>query len=505
MRIAALGFYHESNTFVETLTEVAQFEETAWLQGGEITRVEGEAHSSMAGFLAVGEQPGVEVVPLLFVRATPSGTVSAEAFDRIAGALIASLERDGPWDAVLLVLHGAAVSERHQDADAEVAARVRAAVGDRVPIGLALDMHTNLSPRLIENVDVTTIYRTNPHVDARERALECAEIVVRTVRGEVQPVQALVLVPAVINILRQFTGEEPMSGILAELEAGLARPGMLSASVTEGYPYADVAELGMAVLAVHDGSEAAAVAEATRLAEQVWRRRDGFTGAAEPVDDALRRAAAAVRGPALLLDVGDNIGGGAPGDSTVLLEAALRLGLRGLLTILHDPVAVEICAQTGVGETRTLSVGGRSGPPRPIEVTGRIRFVGDGRFEEPTPTHGGFRHFDPGTTAVLDTTDGHTIVLMSKLVAPLSLRQLTTLDLDPTAFAMVVAKGVQSPRPAYEPIAGDVIMVDTPGVTSADLTSFAYELRRTPLYPFEDVPDYRPEALVLGGRGVTGS
>src|SRR5262249_7341651 len=161
-------------------------------------------------------------------------------------------------------LHGAAVSERHRDADGEVEARVRVAVGPGVPIGLALDMHTNLSRRMVECVTATTIYRTNPHVDARERALACAEIIVRTVGGEVRPVQALVQVPAVIDILRQFTGEEPMSGILADVDEVLARPGMLSASVTEGYPYADVAELGMAVLTVHDGSARRAAREAER-------------------------------------------------------------------------------------------------------------------------------------------------------------------------------------------------------------------------------------------------
>src|SRR5262249_4805407 len=180
MRVAVLGYYHESNTFVDALTEVDRFEETAWLHGNEIARVEGDAHSSMAGFLAVGTEPGVEVVPLVWIRATPSGTIAASAFERIAGELVGALEQGGPWDAVLLVLHGAAVSERHRDADGEVAARVRVAVGPGVPIGLALDMHTNLSRRMVECVTATTIYRTNPHVDARERALECAEIIVRT-------------------------------------------------------------------------------------------------------------------------------------------------------------------------------------------------------------------------------------------------------------------------------------------------------------------------------------
>jgi len=505
VRLAALGFYHESNTFVETRTSIARFEETGWLAGDEIVRVEGDAHSSMAGYLAVGEQSGVEVVPLSWIRATPSGTVSAEAFDRIAAELVSALARSGPWDGVLLVLHGAAVAERHADADGEIAARIRAAVGEHVPIGLALDMHTNLSRRMVENVTATTIYRTNPHVDARERALECAEIIVRTVRGEVRPVQALVSIPAVINILQQFTGDEPMRGILEDVDRVIARPGMLSASVTEGYPYADVADLGMAVVTVHDGSPETAAEAARRLASRIWERREEFNGTAAPVDQAMREAAAAARGPVLLLDVGDNIGGGAPGDSTALLEAAVRIGARDLLMILFDPEAVETCVATGTGGTVTLAVGGKveSSPCAPVEVTGVVHFHGDGRFEDPTPTHGGFRHFDPGTTVVLETTDAHTLVLISKLVPPLSIRQVTTLGLDPARFGTIVAKGVQSPRPAYEPIASRVIMVDTPGVTSANLATFDYRSRRRPLYPFENIPDYSPEAHALGSGRKT--
>jgi microcystin degradation protein MlrC len=501
VRIAALGFYHESNTFVEEPTRLERFEETAWLHGDDIVRVEGDAHSSMAGFLAIGEQEGVDVVPLFFARATPSGTIAAAAFERIAAELCAPLEREGPWDAVLLVLHSAAVSESYPDADGEIAARVRAVVGERVPIGLALDMHGNLTSRLLESATVTTMYRTNPHVDARERALECADIVVRAVRGEVRPVQALVQVPAAINILQQFTGEEPMRGIMADAEALIGRDGILTVSVAEGYPYADVAEMGMAVIAVHDGSATAAAAAVEGVAERLWARRAEFVATAIPVDEALRRADEAARGPVLLLDTGDNIGGGSPGDSTALLEAAIRLGIRGLLTIQFDPEAVADCAAAGAGSTVTLPVGGRSGTPsiRPVEVTGTVRLVADGTFEEPTPTHGGFRHFDPGQSAVLETTHGHTIVLMSKLVPPVSLEQLLALDIDPRSFRMIVAKGVQSPRAAYEPICSQLIMVASPGVTAADLDLFTYASRRRPLFPFEEVPGYRPEALTFGG------
>ena len=134
--------------------------------------------------------------------------------------MLGALRRDGPWDGVLLAQHGAAVSESYPDADGEVAARVRDLVGPAMPVGMSLDMHGNLTQRMIQSTTVTNVYRTNPHLDARERALDCATLIVRTVRGEIRPVQALEMPPLVINIVKQFTGEEPMRGLVRTATAG---------------------------------------------------------------------------------------------------------------------------------------------------------------------------------------------------------------------------------------------------------------------------------------------
>jgi microcystin degradation protein MlrC len=298
--------------------------------------------------------------------------------------------------------------------------------------------------------------------------------------------------PLVIDILKQFTGEEPMRGLVADVEQVLARPGMLSASVAEGYPYADVAEMGMSFLAVHDGEAAAAREAAQWLARRAWEQRAAFVGEAPSPAAALRAAMAAPRGPVVLMDVGDNIGGGSPGDSTVLLEEAQRLGVRRFLQTLCDPAAVSACVAAGLGATLDLHVGAHTDERhgRPVAVSGTVRVISDGRFEEPTPTHGGYRFFDGGTTVVLETTDQHTLVLTSRLVGNTSIQQMYALGIRPETFQVVVAKGVVSPRPAYAPIAAEIVLVDTPGVTTADLRRFDYRRRRRPLYPFEPDATY---------------
>jgi microcystin degradation protein MlrC len=270
------------------------------------------------------------------------------------------------------------------------------------------------------------------------------------------------------------------------------RPGILSASVIHGYPYADVAQMGASFLVVADGDAKLARDSARWLARRAWDRRAEFQGNAPSATDALRQAMAEPRGPVVLMDVGDNIGGGSSADSTVLLTEARRLGVRSYLQTLFDPETVTACVSAGVGSSLTVRVGAKTDRfhGSPVEVTGRVRLISDGKWEDSRPTHGGWRFFDGGTTVVLETTDEHTIVLTSKRVGNTSIEQMYSLGIRPEDKRVVVAKGVQSPRPAYQPIASRVILVNTPGLTTADLTFFEYQHRRRPLYPFEPDATY---------------
>jgi microcystin degradation protein MlrC len=489
MRLAALGLAHETNTFSSV---PASYEMWEILRGDEIRQKHATATTSMAGMLAAGQRLGVEVVPLLFAVTGPIGTITRDAFDRIVGEMMALLEQQGPWDGVLMAQHGAAVSEEYPDADGEIVRRARQVVGPDVPIGVTPDMHGNLSQQLIDHSTVTVVYSTNPHLDPKPRAEECTELIVRTIKGEIRPVQALEMPPLVVNIVKQYTGEEPMKAIVAGIPEVLKRPGILSASVAEGYPYADVEEMGMAFLAISDGDEAAAREAARYLANLAWERRAALQGDVPSPTEALQYAASAPEGPIVLMDVGDNIGGGSSADSTYLLAEAKRLGVRSYLQTLFDPEAVTACEAAGVGAEVTLAVGGKTDDLHgaPVTVTGRVRVLFDGLYEDPLPTHGGWRFFDGGTTAVLETTDDHTLVLTSKRTGNTSLEQHYSVGVRPERFKVVVAKGVVSPRPAYMRIAKEIVLVNTPGVTTSDLSFFTYQRRRHPLYPFEPDATY---------------
>lgn len=489
IRVAMAGFQHESNTFASAAASLEQWQRAGILDDAASIRAEyATSQSTLAGFFAAAaEDSEVALVPLFFTRLTPMGAITEPAITFILERIIAAIRDNGPWDAVLLPLHGAAVSLPWPDADGELARRVREVVGPDVPIGLALDMHANVSAQMVRNASVTTVYQTNPHVDAYAQALHCARLVLQTVRGRIKPTCALATPPLIVNILCQGTSDAPMSDLLREAELQRRRAGVLSVSVVEGYPYADVAEMGMSFIAVTDNDQALADDVAYQMAQAAWGMREALNQRGTPIYAALLRAQAAPAAPVVLFDVGDNVGGGSPGDSTHILHAARRLGVNGLLQALCDPQMVLRAQAAGVGGRIEGPVGGKSDHLHgaPFVIAAEVTALSDGRYEETGPTHGGFRFYNDGPSCALRTDDGFTLVLTSRGAGSSSLQQFRALGLEPTHMKTIVAKGVHSPRPAMEPIAKELIWVATPGVTTADLSTFRYQNRRAPLYPFE--------------------
>jgi microcystin degradation protein MlrC len=272
----------------------------------------------------------------------------------------------------------------------------------------------------------------------------------------------------------------------------MRRPGVLSASVGLGFAFADVEKMGSSFLVVADGDPDVAREQARWMAERAWGRRQEFLMDLPSPTEAVKRAASSSEFPVVLMDVGDNVGGGSPGDSTLLLAEILRQGVEGALVILWDPAAAQSCVEAGIGAEVRLEVGGKTDGlhGRPVSVQGVVGAISDGRFTDDRPRHGGQRIYDQGLTVVLETPQGHTIVLTSKRMPPFSLEQILSLGIDPESKRLIVVKGVIAPRAAYEPIAKKILTVDTPGSTSANIHGFEYKRRRRPLYPLESDASY---------------
>lgn len=488
MRVALLGIHHETNTFAPVRATLEQWQRAGILTGEEIRERYGASRSSAGGYFAyAADDHDVQLVPLVYAQATPMGAITGEAFEHLMERVISALDAGGPWDGVLMPLHGAAVADDHPDADGELIRRVRTVVGQSVPIGVTLDMHANVSQQMVDHADVITVYQTNPHVDAYEQGHMCARLIAAAIRGKVRPRMAVSRPPLAINILKQGTDDEPIAGLLRIAEAQRTLPDVLSVSVVEGFPYADVAEQGMSFIAVTDDDRESAAQVAQRLAEAAWEMRPSFVGDAVDIDDALRTAGQAPTTPVVLLDTGDNVGGGSPGDSTHLLHAARRLGIAGILQELTDPAVAQACIDAGVGARISVDVGGKTDSRHgaPFAATGTVTAAAEGTFEDATPTHGGFRFHDIGPTAGLRTDDGFDLVISSRAIGTRSQEQFRLVGFEPKDAPIIVAKGVHSPRAAFESLASRLIWVATPGATSADLNTFRYTNRRRPMFPFE--------------------
>ena len=493
-RVGIVALQHESNTFLARRTALADFEGHLLLTGEAVREQLAQSHHEVGGFFGGLDRAGIEAVPIFAARAMPYGTIEAGTAEALVAQMLDALDaldRAGPLDGLLVAPHGAAVAEGEPDFDGHWLTRLRERSGAAFPIVGTLDLHANVSPRMVAACDALIAYRTNPHLDQRARGEEAAALMGRTLRGEIRPTMAAAFPPLCVNIERQATAEPHWKPLLELAERQRTRAGVLSNSLVYGFPYSDVPEMGAVTLAVTDGDRVLAQNCADELAALWWKDRRDFVGQLIGVDEALRRAAAP-DGPIGLLDMGDNIGGGSAADGTTLIHALRDSGLSPALAVLYDPIAVRSAEEAGVGARVTLAAGGHSddlhGPPFLAEFT--VLRIGGGTFAEPDARHGGIVAFDQGRTAVVATDGGLTLLLNSIRTAPFSLNQLVGAGIDPAQFRVIVVKGVHAPLAAYGPVCKHLIRVDTPGVTAADLGRFTHSNRRTPMFPFEERATY---------------
>ena len=487
MRVGILGIQHESNTFLAKPTELEDFERVHLLSGAAIEEAYAASHHELAGFFAGLKETGLEAVPLLMAWAWPGGRISAACAAELVRRATDSLTAAGTLDGLLVAPHGAGVAEGEPDFDGYWLQTVRSIVGTRMPIVSTLDLHCNLSPKMVAAVDAMFPYRTNPHLDQKETGLRAARLLARTLRGEVRPVQRGAFPPVAINIERQDTSRFPCRLLYERSEEIRTRPGVLEAGILLGFPYADVAEMGSSFVVCTDDQPDLAQSLADELADLLVSRRLDFAGQFVSIEEALNRAYES-RGPVCLLDMGDNVGGGSPGDGTWLLQAAYRENRPDLFVCLYDPPAAAAAADRGQGHWLTLEMGGKTDARHgePLTAQAFVEGLHSGKFRETEARHGGRVEYDMGPTATVRTDRGQTVMLISSRIAPFTLQQLLSCGVEPRRFRAIVAKGVHAPVAAYAPVCQEMIRVDTPGVTRADMRALAFQRRRTPLFPFED-------------------
>jgi microcystin degradation protein MlrC len=389
-------------------------------------------------------------------------------------------------DGVLLDLHGAMVIDGIDDGDGDFIEAVRHAVGPNCPVVATFDLHGNHTRRRVEAATAVIGFDTYPHVDMAERGREAGDLIVRAIRGEVRPVMALRELPLFWSAACQVTAHPPIDEAFRLVHEAERRPGILSVTLSTGFPWADVPNMGASVIVVADGNASLAQATADEIGNWVWQRRERWHRRPLTVAEALALGEQEARYPIFLADMADNTGGGAPGDSTEVLRTFVERNLKdALLLYLVDPATVRQAHAAGVGRRFRAELGGKShpvqGPPVPLEV--EVVALSDGKFTYDGPMYAGLTG-DLGPSAWVRHR-GVNVVAVSARMQPLDQAFARSLGIDCAAMRYVAVKSAVHFRSGFERIAGSIHNIDARALHTHDFARLDYRHRRRPMFPLE--------------------
>ena len=490
MRIAVGCIGHETNTFSPVATTIDNFKNGSYHRGDEIIAAFRGTRTITGGFLDVAEQLNLQPVPLLWAFATPSGMVEQAAYQTLKAEFLTLLQNAGKLDGVLLDLHGAMVTDELEDAEGDLIQAVREIVGETW-IVTTLDLHANITAKMAQFSDVIIGFDTYPHVDCYERGFEAGQLLFGMNQGKIQPTMAYRQLPLLTAPPAQCTMKPPMTDVVNALHALETESGIVTATLSMGFPFADITDAGVSVLVTTNGDMALAEARADQFATDIWEMREQFTFNLHTVEDAIEIANHTDGNPIVLADGADNPGGGGPCDGTTILQKFIDADVQNaVIAVIADPESVAQAVEAGVGNGVRLNVGGKTDTQHgaPVALTGLVKTLSDGRFIHKGPMGRGTAG-NMGRTAVVQV-GGIEIILTERRIQPYDAQVLRSVGIEPTARKLIALKSAVHFRADYTPIAHQILDVDTPGVHSPNLFSYRYQRLRHPVYPLDPTTPY---------------
>ena len=485
MRIVTGTISHETNVLSNISTDIEEFKKRHLFHGDQVFEHFEGTKTEAGGIIEGCRQNGFELIPTVHASATPSGTITKEAFNQLLGDLIGGIKKASKVDAAVLHLHGAGVSEEYPDIEGKILKEARKVMGKR-PLVATFDLHANYTREMVDNADLLIGYDTYPHVDGYDRGVEAVNLIRKMLEGKLKPATGFTQPPMLPALQVQFTGRYPMKRLIEEAHRMEAIQGVEAITVAAGFPWSDIPEAGMSFIVHTNDDQALADRLAQELSDLAWSLRKDFLVKPTPLREALRHVKAAKEGPIVLADIGDNPGGGTPEDGTIVLKALLEEGLTGgVVALIWDPAAVVKASEAGVGNMVEVSLGGHTDELHggPLDLKGRVRTLSEGKYIVKGPMGTGSES-DMGATAVLDI-GGNDVIVTTKRLQPLDLNLYRSLGIEPTDKRFIVVKSSVHFRAAHEPIAKEIIELDTPGLTSPRLAGFGFKRIRRPIFPLD--------------------
>ena len=498
MHIVIAQMSHETNTFSPVVTDLGRFARRGGdgpLAGPQALDVFRGTASCVGGYLKVAEAAGATVSIPIAGDANPSGPVEDDAFDSMADRIVDAV-RAG-CDGLMLDLHGAMVTRSHEDGEGELLRRIRS-VAPELPIAVALDLHGNLFPEMVERATVVTGYHTYPHIDMDGTAERAGRILLETLAGRVTPTMVWGNAPMLPHVMRQGTDDFPNSELQKRAQA-IEAEGALAASVFAGFPHADISQAGLSVVVVSDGDAARAAAWRDELLDSAWENREAFVYRVDPLEESVARARSLGEqgGPVVLLDHYDNCASGGTMDTTEVLAEILRQGLEDVAFFgFFDPAVVETMDAVGEGASVTVELGARLPMPalelqsKPLTLTGRVKQLGDGSFPATVAMNRGLT-LNMGRCGVL-SVEGVDIVVISRHLEPFDPGCFRALGIEPTERRFLALKSRVHYRVGFKPIAKAIVECAGLGVCTSDYSEVTFENVRRPIYPLDALDSREP-------------
>ena len=451
--------------------------------------------------------PGAwQPIPILLAMAEPNGPVEQAFFDRMMVEWGDGLRAAGRLDGVYCVLHGAGLATTDHDPEGTILALVRRIVGPDVPVVASYDLHANVSDANVDLVNAYIGYRTNPHLDMRERGAESAQVLRRLLAGTKTYLAhvRLPIVPPTVSMLTGKDAHERPYGELIDLgqqrmhEAPYAGR-VLNVSVMGGFAYADTPFNGLTVV-VTATDLATAKALAREIAEAGWVRRNRFRATLTSLDDAVRLAkATADRASQALIfaDVADNPGGGGRGNTMWILEAFHQAGVTdALVGVIHDPALAAEAHQLGEGASFDARFNRSGGDEfsKPFTAAATVRKLHTATVQGRRGIYAN-NTLDIGPSAALQI-DGIAVVVISNRFQCADPMFFEAFGLDIGRARVVVVKSRGHFRGGFDEFFRheQVIEVDAPGLTSPILSRFPWKHLPRPVLPIDDTASWSPEA-----------
>ncbi len=481
-RIAVAGFQHETNSFSPVPTGLEDFTRPGGWPG--LTGSSAVVGTFSGVNIPIGGcidriRDRAEIVPILWASAEPGNLVQTEAFETISGKILDGLAAAMPFDGAYFDLHGAMITEEHEDGEGELLSRVRNLLGSDVPVAISLDLHANLTPEMATHADATTIFRTYPHLDMAETGARAADLLLEMVATGGKPHTAFRKLPYMIPLQAQHTKSEPVQALYGSLpENGSCASG--NTEIAMGFPPGDIAMCGPALVATNHSPEAAESA-VDDLERRFLAVETKFPVELTAPSAAIKKAMETGRPgrPVVLADVQDNSGAGASSDTTGLLSELASSGARhAALGAICDPEFVEMAHRAGAGTELTASLGGRTGGHENPSFDGRfvVSSLSDGAFEWRGEMMKGV-HANLGPTAAVRLVDDRSniqVVVTGQRVQCLDRALFSHLGIEPAELAILVVKSTVHFRADFEGLAAEIIPVKSPGCNPCQLDAIPY-------------------------------